>query len=88
MQLWTIGIEGAGEELAPKGAKFDKVARPVAACDPWGGQGVRGDGRHDESCLLAGDFCRAERALLDADRQFRTLIIKTRFQLSVSLPKW
>jgi ATP-binding cassette ChvD family protein len=86
MKLGAIGIEGAGEELAPKGAEFGEVTRPVAAHAGRGGQGVRNNGRHDESCLLSGDFRRMGRALFGADGQFRTLIIKTRFQLSLFVP--
>jgi hypothetical protein len=52
MKLGAIGIEGAGEELAPKGAEFGEVTRLVAAHAGRGGQGVRNNGRHDESCLF------------------------------------
>jgi hypothetical protein len=50
MEFRTVGIEGAGEELAAEGADFGEGARPSVA--DRRAQGARCDARHDESCLF------------------------------------
>jgi hypothetical protein len=62
VQLGPVRIEGFGEELAPKSADLGEMGRPVTARAGRGWQGVRRYGRHDESCLLSGDFGRAKRS--------------------------
>jgi hypothetical protein len=89
VQLGAVGIEGAGEEVAPEGAELGKVARPVAAVAGGGGQGIRSNGRHDESCLVSGDFRSQRNALFSAlADSFRRESLKEGFNCSYRSRYW
>jgi hypothetical protein len=63
MQLRPVGIEGAGEELAPELADFGQRVQPSLAGVSRGAERARSDHRHDDSCLFSGGLCRTKRFL-------------------------
>jgi hypothetical protein len=63
MQFRPVGIEGPDEELAPEGEQPGEWAGASVAAVRRGVERGRSHGRHDESCLFSGGFCRAERFL-------------------------
>jgi hypothetical protein len=79
MQFRPVGIKSPGEELAPEGADFGEGTWPADACACRGDHEVRSDARHDESCLVFGDFSRAKRSFPALTWSFGRKLLKVGF---------
>jgi hypothetical protein len=77
MQFRPVGIEGAGEELAPEGANSSKSMGRLAAVGR-GAEGCGREGYHDApACLLAAYA--AQSALFGAESQLSPDLLKQGF---------
>jgi hypothetical protein len=88
MQFRPVGVEGPGEKLAPEGADFGEGTWPAGAAAGRGDQEMRSDARHDESCLVFGDFSRAKRSFPALTWSFGRKLLKLGFNCPDPHPVW